>query len=233
MRLLKNAIKVLPPSISFRLRGSKSNRDAIGAAVTIKTNLGHQTKRLQAGSGFLSQHSKEIFFGLGEAKGAVDVSIRWPSGFVQSLNGLEPGHRVYVEEGNSSCRTELFRESSWESVKPATREAETLPVAVETWLLAPVNAPGFSMLGVDGITRNLSAFRGHPVFLYLWTAKSPDCELELAALDRVYPSWRVRGNQLIAVNDQAQDAGKVHALVRGRPLSFRYVDRFRRHRRRL
>ena len=79
------------------------------------------------------------------------------------------------------------------------------------------------MLGVDGITRNLSAFRGHPVFLYLWTAKSPDCEQELTALDRVYPSWRVRGNQLIAVNDQAQDAGKVHALVRGRPLSFRML----------
>src|SRR5205814_7380462 len=62
VRFLKNVIPDLPPSISFRLRGTKSNRDAIGAVVTIETAAGHQTRILQAGSGFLSQHSKELFF---------------------------------------------------------------------------------------------------------------------------------------------------------------------------
>src|SRR5579862_8840520 len=52
LRVLKNVSDDLPPSISFRLRGTKSNPDAIGAAVTID----RQTKMLQAGSGFLSQH---------------------------------------------------------------------------------------------------------------------------------------------------------------------------------
>ena len=37
VRLLKNAIQDLPPSIAFRLRGVKSNRDAIGASVTTET----------------------------------------------------------------------------------------------------------------------------------------------------------------------------------------------------
>ena len=69
LRLLQNVMRELPPSIAFRLRGSKSNRDAIGAAITVETGAGRQTRMLQAGSGFLSQHSKEIFFGLGEAKG--------------------------------------------------------------------------------------------------------------------------------------------------------------------
>ena len=73
-------MKDLPPSIAFPLRGVKSNRDAIGAAVTVGTESGRQTRMLQAGSGFLSQHSKEVFFGLGEAKGPVRASIRWPSG---------------------------------------------------------------------------------------------------------------------------------------------------------
>src|SRR5207237_4508050 len=65
LRLLSNIMKDLPPSISFRLRGVKSNRDAIGAVVTLQTESGRQTRTLQAGSGFLSQHSKEVFFGLG------------------------------------------------------------------------------------------------------------------------------------------------------------------------
>ena len=70
LRILKNVMEELPPSIAFRLRGTKSNRDAIGAAVTIETEIGRQTRMLQAGSGFLSQHSKEVFFGLGKAKGS-------------------------------------------------------------------------------------------------------------------------------------------------------------------
>jgi hypothetical protein len=57
LRLLKNVMRELPPSVSFRLRGVKSNRDAIGAVVTIQTDRGQQTKTVQAGSGFLSQHT--------------------------------------------------------------------------------------------------------------------------------------------------------------------------------
>ncbi|HYA26304.1 MAG TPA: CRTAC1 family protein, partial [Terriglobales bacterium] len=85
LRILKNAIEALPPAIAFRLRGIKSNRDAIGAVITLETESGRQTRSLQAGAGFLSQHTKEVFFGLGEGKGPVKVTIRWPSGLVQEL----------------------------------------------------------------------------------------------------------------------------------------------------
>jgi tetratricopeptide (TPR) repeat protein/peroxiredoxin len=108
LRLLKNVMTDLGPSVAFRLRGTKSNRDAIGAAVTVETELGRQTRMLQAGSGFLSQHSKEIFFGLGKAKGSVRASVRWPSGLVQELRDLPMNHRVWVEEGSGTMRTEPF-----------------------------------------------------------------------------------------------------------------------------
>ena len=67
---------------------------------------------LQAGSGFLSQHSKEVFFGLGEAKGPVSASIRWPSGLVQQLHDLPINHRIWVEEGVASFRAEPFKKLS-------------------------------------------------------------------------------------------------------------------------
>ncbi len=60
LRVLKNVIEDLPPSIVFRLRGVKSNPDAIGAAVTVTAGSSRQTRMLEAGSGFLSQHSKEV-----------------------------------------------------------------------------------------------------------------------------------------------------------------------------
>jgi hypothetical protein len=112
LRLPKNVMERLPPSIAFRLRGLKSNRDAIGAAVTVET-AGRQTRLLQAGSGFLSQHSKEVFFGLGETQGHVNASIPWLRGLVQQLRGLPPNHRVWVEEGVEPVRLEPFK-----TVKP-------------------------------------------------------------------------------------------------------------------
>ena len=104
LRLLKNTISELPPAIAFRLTGTKSNRDAIGAAVTV----GSQTKTLQAGSGFLSQHSKEVFFGLGGVTGEIEATIRWPSGLTQQLKNLQTNHRVWVTEGLAPDRSEPF-----------------------------------------------------------------------------------------------------------------------------
>jgi len=104
LRLLKNVAEKLPPSIAFRLCGTKSNRDAIGATITIETDAGRQTRMLQAGSGFLAQHSKEIFFGLGAAKGPIQATIRWPSGLVQQLHNLPQNHTILVEEGAEAPR---------------------------------------------------------------------------------------------------------------------------------
>ena len=69
VRILHNAMTEIGDSISFRLRGYKSNRDAVGAAITVEIGALRQTKYLQAGSGFLSQHSKELFFGVGKPDG--------------------------------------------------------------------------------------------------------------------------------------------------------------------
>jgi tetratricopeptide (TPR) repeat protein len=161
IRLLKNTISDLPPALAFRLRGTKSNRDSIGAAVTIETSAGRQTKSLQAGSGFLSQHSKELFFGLGDAKGTVSATIRWPSGLTQSLKNLPPNHRVWVTEGSEPSKIEPFRVGGTRTEVTVPTASEELPERVETWLLVPVLAPRFDEMDTRGKVTLISFSEGN------------------------------------------------------------------------
>ena len=85
--------------IEFRLVGTRSNRDAVGARIRARTTQGWQVRVVGAGSGYLSGRSLVQHFGLGEAAGAAEVEIAWPSGERTALHDL-PGDRrhVVVEE---------------------------------------------------------------------------------------------------------------------------------------
>jgi tetratricopeptide (TPR) repeat protein/cytochrome oxidase Cu insertion factor (SCO1/SenC/PrrC family) len=220
LRLLKNIIENLPPSIAFRLRGTKSNRDAIGAAITVETELCRQTRTLQAGSGFLSQHSKEVFFGLGECKSLLRASIRWPSGLVQYIHDLAPNHRIWVEEGSEKLRLEPFKAQA--SSRPPLsviegKEIETFPAIVETWLMVPVAAPEFSLRDLTGEARSLSTLRAKPVLLNFWTAQSTDCLNGLSEFQQFFGKGQSRAFQLLTVSvDDDADPDKLSALARQR-----------------
>jgi tetratricopeptide (TPR) repeat protein/peroxiredoxin len=224
LRLLKNVIENLPPAIAFRLRGTKSNYDAIGAAITVETESARQTRMLQAGSGFLSQHSKEVFLGLGEAKGPVRASIRWPSGLIQDLRDLPPNHRIWVEEGSEKLRIEPFKTKASLRGQPDVNrpaESESLPGAVETWLLVPVAAPDLSLPDLAGRVQTLSGLRGSPVLLNLWSAQAPDCLKDLNIFQQKFRRWEAQNLRLLTVSvDGPVGAVKMRALVRERRLTF-------------
>lgn len=79
--------------IAVRLGGTKSNRDAIGAVVTCQSSHGTLTRQVQASSGYLSQSSKTLHFGLGDDLVEM-IHIRWPSGIQQELATPEM-NRIY------------------------------------------------------------------------------------------------------------------------------------------
>ena len=224
LRLLKNVMENLPPSVAFRLRGTKSNRDAIGAAVTVETESGRQTRVLQAGSGFLSQHSKEVFFGLGDSKGPVRASIRWPSGMVQALRDLPPNHRIWIEEGSEVPRIEPFRTRTplrAQSTVMPPQEADTLPATIETWLLGPVAAPDFSLPDLTGQVRALHSFRGRPLLLNFWITASAKCREDLKVFNRAHARWAAQGFQLLTINvDDPTEAERLASLAREQRFSF-------------
>ena len=211
LRYFKNAIADLPPAISFRLTGKKSNRDAVGARITVEASPGRQCRTLQIGSGFLAQHTKELFFGLGPEKSAVQAAIQWPSGFVQKLHDLPMNHRIWVEEGSPPSRMEPFQKLSAPTaseIKPVLGAREQLPEAFETWLLVPAPAPNFSLPGPSGHAETLSARRGKPVLLHFWSDSPANSREHLGQFDQVQEKWARAGLQFLAIQVSSDDHGQ-------------------------
>jgi hypothetical protein len=71
--------------VAFRLRGTKSNRDAIGAVVRLYAGKEVMVRQVHPAGGYLSQSSKTVHFGLGSRAQIDRVEIRWPSGRRQTI----------------------------------------------------------------------------------------------------------------------------------------------------
>jgi tetratricopeptide (TPR) repeat protein len=218
LRVLHNAMKEIGHSISFRLRGHKSNRDAIGTAVTVEAKGRRQTKYLQAGSGFLSQHSKELFFGVGDEQ-TIKATIRWPNGLTQQFESLPVNHRIEIEEGSPSFVAKDFvaAPALYAHAEPAPA-LNPLPAQVETWLIEPLKAPEFFLPDLAGNRLELKSTRGGLVLLAFWATSAPLSMDQLKLLNRTALS---AGLEVLAVNvDSANDVQKARSFATQQKLSF-------------
>jgi Flp pilus assembly protein TadD/peroxiredoxin len=215
LRVLRNVMKEVGNSLVLRLRGQKSNRDAIGAAVTVEAGALRQTKYLQGGSGFLSQHSKELFFGLEKNSGTARVSIRWPSGLTQSLERLPVNQRIDVEEGSADFVARPFATSPVPLAR-ATESARTTDSSslVETWLIQPLRAPDFSLPDLAGKTVDVRSLRGAPVLLAFCESFSADALEQLRLLQRAEKTLTTSGMPVMAINvDEVRDPAALRSLA--------------------
>ncbi|MGC8666713.1 MAG: CRTAC1 family protein [Chthonomonadales bacterium] len=86
--------------ISFRLTGVSSNKDAIGAEVTVAAGSVHQRASVRGGSSYLSTSDRRVYFGLGGASRVDVVTIRWPSGLRQMFHNLTCNAHYQITEGH-------------------------------------------------------------------------------------------------------------------------------------
>jgi hypothetical protein len=84
--------------IAFKLIGTKSNRDAIGAQVRISTSNGNQFASVSTASSYQSSSDKRVHFGLGTADSVREVEIRWPSGIRQLVTNQKADNIVTITE---------------------------------------------------------------------------------------------------------------------------------------
>jgi hypothetical protein len=84
--------------IEFQLEGTKSNRDAIGTRIKVVAGGKAQYNHVAFAAGYASSSAGPVHFGLGPAKSADLVEIRWPSGSVQELKDVPADRVVKVRE---------------------------------------------------------------------------------------------------------------------------------------
>jgi hypothetical protein len=99
-RLLRNDLGSRHPWLVVEVQGTESNRDGIGAVVTVETAGRRQIRRAEAGSGYASQHSARLHFGLGGEEAIERLTVRWPSGLEETYDeAIAARQRIRLIEG--------------------------------------------------------------------------------------------------------------------------------------
>jgi hypothetical protein len=101
-RLLRNDNANQNDVLRIKTVGTKSNRDGIGAKVTVITEKGERlTRMVKTGSSYLSQSELPLTFGLGKpgSNNQVRLEIMWPSGNKDTISSVKPDQSITVQEG--------------------------------------------------------------------------------------------------------------------------------------
>jgi hypothetical protein len=85
--------------IRYRLAGTSSNRDGIGAVVRITSNGITQSRTVKTGSSYLSQSELALTFGVGRQDRVERVVVTWPSGRTEEYKNLQTGRSYQATEG--------------------------------------------------------------------------------------------------------------------------------------
>ena len=99
-RLLRNDGGNRRNWVMIHLIGTTSNRDGIGARVRLTAGGKTQTRLRVSTSGYLSQGDHRLHFGLGDADRIDRIEIRWPSGKLQTLEGVRANQLITVTEAS-------------------------------------------------------------------------------------------------------------------------------------
>ena len=101
--LLRNLCETERTWIAVKPVGTSSNRDAIGARVTIDVGGAVQIREIAAGSSQMGQNMLEAHFGLGTARTIDSVTVAWPSGAVTRLTDVPANQRDSLTAAIGVC----------------------------------------------------------------------------------------------------------------------------------
>jgi enediyne biosynthesis protein E4 len=94
--------------INFKLVGTTSNRDAMGARVHVVSGGISQIREIAGGGSYLSQSDLRANFGTGRATVAQTVEIKWPSGQTQTFHDVPADKFYLIAEGRNELRLQRF-----------------------------------------------------------------------------------------------------------------------------
>ncbi len=108
-QLFRNTTSPTGGVVRLRLRGTTSNRDAVGARVTAVVNGQRVSRSVRTGSSYLSQSELVLSFGLGPSPTLDEVAVEWPGRPVERLGRLAAGATYEVVQGRGVVGRTPFR----------------------------------------------------------------------------------------------------------------------------
>lgn len=104
--LLRNELSAERHWVRFRLQGTRSNRSAIGALITIKAGESSQSRAVMSQSSYVSHNDLRAHFGLGQAAAVESILVRWPSGDEEAFPGVQADADWLLLEGSGAAKAQ-------------------------------------------------------------------------------------------------------------------------------
>ncbi len=206
VRFMRNDTNTANAFVSLQLvgNGTTTNRDAIGARVEVM--LGPATaehrpliKTLSAASGFISQSSKWVHFGLGRDAEIERVVVHWPGGKQQAFSGLAANGRFRLLQSSGAAEPVAGR-SQPINLQPSRLQKPSPSGSAIIRLAARVPMPRIEYKTLEGTTTHLDDQRIGPVLLNLWASWCTPCLAELSTLGEREQDLRDAGLQVVALS---------------------------------
>ena len=217
VRLLLNQVPSGHHFLALRLRGVRSNRDAIGARVKVVLNDGAQINRtLRAGDAFLSQSSKRMLIGLGDATSIDRVEVRWPAGQVQAfqLPLVDCEYRL-VEGVDNAERTEPRSTVSLDTKDVAELNDSD---ASQSLCFSMIRFPAHDYPNLLGRRTEILSQQSRLVLVNLWASWCQPCVRELEEISAKQDLLKGQGIDVVALSVEGLTQGSKDGDIDVRPL---------------
>lgn len=185
LRLMRNEWSELGSSnrfVAFRLRGTKANRDSIGARVQVFVKgQPPLIQTLRAGDGFCSQSGKWMHFGLGTDPVIERVTVRWPGGSSEEFRAIEPGARYSLVQGSGLAEVVPPR-LGVQSATPTVQDPPKTSDSARVLLADRIPLPSMDYTTFSGQPKTMVGPQPKPVLVNLWATWCQPCLKELAEM---------------------------------------------------
>lgn len=186
--------------LAIKLEGVQCNRDAIGARVEVLLPDGEKLiETLRAGEGFLSQSSKWLHFGLGEARAVQRVTVRWPGSSTEQFTNVAVDRFYQLRQGDAVMKA---YPSPQDRPKLAISSADKPPTtsASAVFLPARLNALRLPYKTYQQQQRDVELTGDRPLLLILWTDHCKTCVRELTQLTEEQEALEQMGVRVLALS---------------------------------